>query len=121
MEALIIDETESTPKIELNPVKNEFLIQGISMHENPPSFYKEVIDWVEEYKKSPIRDANFEIQLEYFNSSSALVLSDLMKRICSIGNQNKIVWKYKTDDEDLKEAGEEYRMIIGDNVVLEEI
>ena len=121
MKPLVIPKTIATPKIEFNPNSKEFIIEGVSMPENPMSFYKEVISWIEKHIGSSVKEADLAIQLEYFNSSSALILVEIMQKFSELSSGNKVVWEYKKGDEDIKEAGEEYQIIIGDQLELKEV
>ena len=46
MEKLIIEETEDTPEIILDPEQNIFKISKISVPENALDFYKPVLEWI---------------------------------------------------------------------------
>ncbi|MFK7952088.1 MAG: DUF1987 domain-containing protein, partial [Ekhidna sp.] len=58
--------------------------------------------------------ANF--AFEYFNTSSSKCLFDLLKRLARYKTQGADViinWFYEEEDEDMKEAGEDYEDILG--------
>ncbi len=118
MKPIKILATTTTPNIEFDIENNKFVISGVSMPEDPISFYTQIVEWIDLYAQSPVKDAEFEIYLDYFNSSSAKVLMDIMKKIKGIGMNNQIVWIYDETDEELMEAGQEFTEIIGSTLKL---
>lgn len=115
MELIKIEGSPKTPTVIMNPESGVVEIKGRSIPENSIEFYKPVVDWLEEYSKSPAAKTVVNIQLEYFNTSSSKCILDVFKKLEAIKkNQNDIVinWYYEEDDEDMLEAGEDYESII---------
>jgi hypothetical protein len=115
MELIKIEGSPKTPTVIMNPETGVVEIKGRSIPENSIEFYKPVVDWLEEYSKSPAAKTVVNIQLEYFNTSSSKCILDVFKKLEAIKkNQNDIVinWYYEEDDEDMLEAGEDYESII---------
>jgi hypothetical protein len=115
MELITIEGSPKTPNVVMNPETGVVEIKGRSIPENSIEFYKPVVDWLEEYSKSPAPKTVVNIQLEYFNTSSSKCILDVFKKLETIKkNQNDIVinWYYEEDDEDMLEAGEDYESII---------
>jgi hypothetical protein len=115
MELITIEGSPKTPNVVMNPETGVVEIKGRSIPENSIEFYKPVVDWLEEYSKSPAPKTVVNIQLEYFNTSSSKCILDVFKKLENIKkNQNDIVinWYYEEDDEDMLEAGEDYESII---------
>lgn len=115
MELIKIEGSPKTPTVIMNPETGVVEIKGRSIPENSIEFYKPVVDWLEEYSKSPAAKTVVNIQLEYFNTSSSKCILDVFKKLETIKkNQNDIVinWYYEEDDEDMLEAGEDYESII---------
>lgn len=99
-----------TPKILLSKSNNEFYITGTSRPENPKDFYSHVFNWLNTYFESPNDETVFQVQLDYFNTSTSKVLLDLFELFEEKVEDSiniKVVWQYKTDDEEMMEAGEE--------------
>jgi hypothetical protein len=74
-----------------------------------------LVDWLEEYAKSPLEKTSVNVQLEYFNTSSSKCILDVFKKLEAIHKaKNEVVinWYYEEDDEDMLEAGEDYESII---------
>jgi hypothetical protein len=120
MEAFIIEPTEFSPKITLDPENNIFEISGISRPEDVRDFYYPVFTWFKKFKSEIIDTKNYsynedhpldlKIKLAYFNSSSAMFLSDLLTEFNKLHEQGqyvKIYWFFEEGDDDMREAGEE--------------
>ena len=115
MEALIIEGTAKTPSVRFEAGQGTIEIKGKSIPENSIEFYKPLVDWLEEYGKSPAALTKVNIQLEYFNTSSSKCILDVFKKLEAIykaKNEVIINWYYEEDDEDMLEAGEDYESII---------
>ena len=115
MEALAIEGTAKTPTVKFDPTQGSIEIKGRSIPENSIEFYKPLVDWLEEYGKTPAALTKVNIQLEYFNTSSSKCILDVFKKLESIyKTKNEVVinWYYEEDDEDMLEAGEDYESII---------
>lgn len=115
MEPLIIEGTPKTPTVNFNAETGVVEIKGRSIPENSVEFYKQLVDWLEEYKANPAAKTQVNIQLEYFNTSSSKCILDVFKKLEAIHkakNDVEINWYYEEDDEDMLEAGEDYESII---------
>jgi hypothetical protein len=115
MEALTIEGTPKTPSVKFDGEQGLIEIKGRSIPENSIEFYKPLVDWLEEYGKTPAGLTKVNVQLEYFNTSSSKCILDVFKKLESIykaKNEVIINWYYEEDDEDMLEAGEDYESII---------
>jgi hypothetical protein len=126
MRGLYIPPTKITPEINLNPDDEVFLIRGISSPEDVRSLYYPVIEWIRifvddlldgEYVKfnesNPVR---LQIDLSYFNSSSAKFLFDIFSELRRLPGKNSPVvteWFYDAEDGDMKDAGIEISELSG--------
>jgi hypothetical protein len=123
MKTLIIRSTEISPQITFNPEKLKFEISGESRPEDAGKLYGLVLSWLEEYllkrKKNgsnqnplPIK---FEFNLIYFNTVSAKYVLEILRLLhlhYSKGFDIRVLWHYKTKDEDMKESGEEFARLV---------
>lgn len=130
MNPLIIPPTEHTPKIAFDiekivKGKHVFEISGESKPEDVKAFYGPVLKWLDEaksylkaFEKRKIENHKRKIRLvfkmEYFNSSSAKYLFDIIQEMedieCSCQNTGvKIVWIYDPKDDDIRESGMEFK------------
>ena len=120
MEPLIIEATKVTPGIILDPYNDNFVISGISRPENVREFYFPVINWLIEFEKEVLdkKVIKFDkkhplilnLKMNYFNSSSAKFLYDVMSELVRFhkkGHIIRILWHFETEDDDMKSAGEE--------------
>jgi hypothetical protein len=115
MDAINIEGTPKTPKVNFDSEKGTLLLKGRSIPENSIEFYRPLVDWLDQYSTSPKGKTVCDIQLEYFNTSSSKCLLDLFKKMeqmNSSGSEIVINWYYEEDDEDMLEAGEDYQSII---------
>ena len=107
--------TADKPEINLDPQQNVFEILGKSLPEDAKAFYDSVIEWFEEYANEPNEVTEINLKLNYFNSSSARKLVELLsvlEKIQEEGKEVKIVWFYKTYDAIMKERGEEVQLVL---------
>ena len=115
MESISIEGTTKTPTVKLEPQSGTIEIKGRSIPENSIEFYRPIVEWLDEYAKSPQKKTTVNIQLEYFNTSSSKCILDTFKKLESIKKaRNEVIinWYYEEDDEDMLEAGEDYESII---------
>ena len=115
MDTIIIRPTEDTPGIKLDATNNIFEITGRSLPEDVVKFYSPIMDWLDEYAKSPNEKTVFDFKLSYFNTASSKIILDILMKLEEIrdaGNNIDIKWHYSSDDEDMMEAGEEYAEIV---------
>lgn len=115
MDTINIEGTEDTPKIILDTNAGVYSISGRSLPEDVATFYKPVLDWLNEYASSPQPEMNFEIKLEYFNTASSKLLLDILMKLEEIaegGAGINVQWNYDEQDEDMQEAGEEYSELV---------
>lgn len=121
MQALIIPATDSSPKVALDPANNIFEISGESRPEDVRKFYEPLLAWIDEYgvflkSNTPNKKIQFNFIFEYFNSSSAKYVMDIMSKLNDIKSANKVLdieicWHYEEMDEDMLEAGQEFQNI----------
>lgn len=125
MDPLIIKETLATPKVNFNIKDNECEIKGCSRPEDVRDFYGPIIEWLKTFKsaindelKTTYTSENpiiFKFKFDYFNSSSAKFILDILVFINEIHNEGlhmKIDWYYDENDDDMKEVGEELSEVV---------
>lgn len=120
MERLLINKTVFSPEIILDHTNKNFRISGNSRPEDVREIYSPVVEWLHDYrlllkngKANHYSDDDpliFQFDLEYFNSSSAKFLYDIvdaLKQIKEDGVSLDIAWLWDEEDTDMKEAGED--------------
>ncbi len=122
MKSFIHRATELTPEIILAPAENRFIISGKSAPEDVRGLYYPVVEWMEAFA-AEVRSGNnytdssplcLKLDLEYFNSSSAKFLLDVLNFMRDLNNEGvpvDVEWHYDEEDVDLREAGEDLSLL----------
>jgi hypothetical protein len=75
-----------------------------------------VFDWLNVFEKNTLTSPSFKFKLEYFNTASSKIILDILMRLEDINNANSsnisIEWYYMESDDDMLEAGEEYKELV---------
>jgi hypothetical protein len=124
MQKLYIKPTLSSPEINFSPEENIFLIRGTSSPEDVRAMYYPVIEWIRifiddvlegEFKifsaENPIK---LQVDLDYFNSSSAKFLYDIFSELKKLHPANipaVVYWYHDEEDIDQKEAGTDISLL----------
>lgn len=122
MDALIIESTEDTPLVILNPKEDNFLLSERSLPENAIDFYKPIFDWLNKYKENPINKTEFTFKLDYFNTASAKQITKILLLLEEMAKSNtvKVNWYYQNEDLDMKSSGARFAKLIKVNINLME-
>lgn len=122
MDTLYIKKTESSPEIILDAKNNSYKLTGESRPENIRKFYDPVFNWFKTYflelqKNSKNVSINLEINFEYFNTSTAKMIYDLIMYLnneCkALSGDFKVTWKHDALDDDIRESGKELQKFTG--------
>lgn len=115
MENLNIEGTTKTPQV-LSALEDNRLyisIKGRSIPEDAKEFFQPLMNLIELYRQNPKPNTVIDICFEYLNTSSSKSLAIFLKRFESVTGTEKVVnWYYEKLDYDLKEAGEDFALII---------
>lgn len=121
MDKLIIDPTTFTPGVTFDHEKGIFEICGESRPQDSREFYCQIISWLNEfdsYLKPPFKGKDeyvFNLNFEYFNSSSGKFILDICKIIARIRAREinaSVRWYHEKDDSDMLEAGMEISQMV---------
>ncbi len=114
MEALIIQPTKDTPRIEFAPENGIFSITERSLPENAIEFYEPVLEWLETYSQAPNQNTIFDFKLEYFNTASSKQIIKIILSLekLAVNNEVKIRWHFRKIDEDMESLGQRYARLI---------
>lgn len=108
--------TEDTPEINFDADQKVFTISGRSLPEDVTSFYKPVFEWLEQFATESINGTVFKFKLEYFNTASSKVILDILMKLEEIVQSGStalsIEWHYMDGDDDMQEAGDEYKELV---------
>ncbi len=108
MKPYIVEATDFSPKVTLDPGNDVFEISGISRPENANDFYEPIVQWLNEYVQDPNEMTKIKFHFDYFNTSSLkyfLMILSKFKEITDKEGELKINWFYDTEDESMLEAG----------------
>ncbi len=118
MDSLIIEPTEYSPSVNFNTSTLKFVISGESRPENCGKFYTPIVTWLAQFeqeltdKKSTDSTLLFIFKFDYFNSTSAKFIMNLLQIIkkIEVAKKQKVVieWHYDEMDEDMMDAGKEF-------------
>lgn len=115
MKALIIDATEKTPEIVLDPSVDKFEISGKSIPSDAERFFTPVLDWLETYMANPNRKTCIKFNLEFFNISSSKRILFILYRLNEMveeGHNVSVEWCYAKNDDDMLEVGQDYAFMV---------
>lgn len=115
METLELQAKNNTPYINFDATTGIMVMKGRSTPENSVEYYEPITNWVLNYIQTPAENTIIKVQFEYFNTSSSKCILDVLKKFAEIhkaGKSAKVEWYFEEDDEDMKEAGEDYGDIV---------
>ncbi len=113
MKKLHILPTENSPEILVDLKKSYLLIKGKSVPENSFEFYKPVLEYISNVIDHGHHIKYIDIDLHYFNSNSSKIFLDILLKISKTNEINEIRWLINKNDQEMKEAGEDYMAILG--------
>ena len=116
MERFELVATAKTPRVLLDPSRGLLELSGSSIHENADKFFRPIFEELRNYLITPQRATLVRVELEYFNSSSAKYLLDLLRIVDDAHAAGRtaasVEWVYRPDDLDMREVGEDYRGLL---------
>ena len=115
MENLELEESMDTPHILLDAVTGTIKIDGKSYMEDANTFYRPIIDWVTNYLGKGTKQATVDINLEYYNSTTAKYLLKILFLLKNENMKENLVvnWHYSKEDELNEERGKEMQFMVG--------
>ncbi len=112
---LYIKAGEDFPKVTLDKEKEIIEFVGRALMEDAIKFFSPILKWGLEYIAEPNPKTEIIFKLEYFNSSSAKQIVELLVEFETLHEQNadvKILWHFCEGDELMRERGEEIENVI---------
>lgn len=88
---ILIEETAKTPQIELNHLSGDLIFSGKSIPENAAKVYDPVLNWATLYIQKARPVTNLRLNLEYFNTSSLLWLTKILKVLIQIKDPDYVL------------------------------
>ena len=116
MDLILLDATPKTPKVAFDQENGTLEIKGTSIHENADKFYGPIHVHVQAYAKAPRPTTQIVIELDYFNSSSAKYLLEMLRQFedLHVSGRSRVAleWRHASDDLDMEEAGEDFSSLL---------
>jgi hypothetical protein len=86
-----MEQTPKTPLIDLNQLTGDLIFSGKSIPENAAKLYVPVLNWVKEYIPKARPTTNLRLDLEYFNTASAIWLTKIIKVLVGINEPDYVL------------------------------
>lgn len=91
LKKLSIKALYNTPAVDFNPKNGNFFLNGKSIPENAIKFYEPLADWLKKYVPIAKEETNLHLNLEYFNTASAIWISKIIKILSQIDNMGRLL------------------------------
>ncbi|MCP3928592.1 MAG: DUF1987 domain-containing protein [Bacteroidetes bacterium] len=102
------------PTVLFNAETGVCTLQGESYLEKTAEFYDRLLEWLDQYIAEVDKPITFDFKLSYFNTSSSkriLYILLKLKEYEDDGGEITTNWYYDTDDMDMEEDVEDFRII----------
>lgn len=112
MSILEIESTKRTPYVKFDLDKGTLEIKGSILLVNPTKFFDDILEYVDEYLLHPQEHTQILLHIEYYNTYASKLLLFLLKKIQKLTKLDlkvSLIWLYEEDDEDMYEAGLNYK------------
>ncbi|MCL2086736.1 MAG: DUF1987 domain-containing protein [Oscillospiraceae bacterium] len=103
--------TGSTPYVFIDGDKGYIKLEGESFHENVVEFFKDINAWLDSFLASEFTELTFDCAMEYFNSSTAKLLFNMLLNMDDYAIDGKKVvvnWITTVDNDIIIECGEDF-------------
>jgi hypothetical protein len=110
-DVLHIKATDDTPEILIDPDKGLIKLSGRSLPEDPKEFFNPIKERLSNYAENPTEGTKVIFKFEYFNTASSKVIMEIIDIVKKISLKDESVvfeWHYLEDDDDMREAGDDY-------------
>lgn len=109
MKNVVIEETDTTPRVDFDFAKGLFEFKGLSIPEDTQGFYNPVVQTLDQYAQNPTaKKHHLTFTFLYINTSTSAMISRILKIFETIqakGFKVNVVWSFESDDEDMKDLG----------------
>lgn len=111
MEKITLAGTFETPSILLDSSQGLLEFSGRSLPEDSSTFYKPILNWIDQYISHPKEKTDIAIKLEYFNTATSKVLLNMLTKFEKTSNVT-VQWFHYEEDEDMLESGKEFEELV---------
>jgi len=104
--------TRETLKVDCNVETGSITLEGVSYPQDSAEFFEPISDWLSRYINEIDSAIILKVKVSYLNSSSTKFLFELIDKMEAYfikGGVASVKWYYLEDDEDIKEAGLEFK------------
>ena len=104
--------TRETLKVDCDIHTGEISLEGISYPQDAADFFEPISEWLDSYIHEIANPVILNVKVSYLNSSSTKFLFELIDKMEEYfiqGGEACVNWYYLEDDEDIKEAGLEFK------------
>ena len=112
MENISLPATDRSPQIEFDFQRHRFALTGESYPEDAANFFGPLLETLKTYLDDPGAELIvFDVNLAYFNSSSAKGLMNMFQMLeesAEKGNAVVVNWHYHPEDDTMEEFGEDF-------------
>lgn len=105
-----IEKDKETPGVLFQLETGELEIKGRSFPAEGVTFYKPIIDAVDEITSDKI---SVKLEFEYANTSTVREIIKLLKKVKSTGKKAKVIFISEEGDNDMQEFGEDLEEVTG--------
>jgi len=115
MKDLVINGNKQKPDLVFSAETGMLKVSGQSLPENATLLYGPVLQWIEEYSKTPAPQTVLSLKMKYYNTASSKMFFSIIKSLNLLykgGCDVEIEWHYQDDDEDMLDAGEYFRDLV---------
>lgn len=112
MENLRIEATERSPEVQFDFAAGRLALRGESYPEDASAVFGPIFGALQAYLAELGQgEVRFDVELVYFNSSSAKALMNIflmLEKAAAAGASVVVNWAYAPDDDTMKEFGEDF-------------
>ncbi len=111
MKSIELQKTPHTPYVYCDAEQGVIKIIGRSLPEDSNQFYSPILEWLNSFEETASPSLDVKLYLDYFNTSSAKSLFSIMTLLNEMllkGKNITIKWHYDSDDDDMKDLGQEH-------------
>jgi len=104
--------TRETLKVDCDAQAGVISLEGISYPQDSADFFEPISDWLDSYIIDIASAIILNVKVSYLNSSSTKFLFEIIDKMEEYfikGGDARVNWYYVEEDEDIKEAGLEFK------------
>ena len=115
LQHLKLDAGEDTPFVDFDAETGLLQINGRALPEDAHAFFSPLQNWLENYSSAPAKQTVIDLKIDYFNSAATRYIFNILmdlENLAGSGNDVKVVWHFKKDDEMIAAKGEELQSML---------